>query len=586
MASSDPQRRRPVIDRVLGLSLVRRALASMRWRSGLDDDLRQLAERIDAVETASEQRVRELHRAAATRREELRSRTEEIALAATTAEQELIRRLETVDRGTQPARVSAELLFWTNWSSLAPLSSEPTVSVVLATRDRPQLLRRAIDSVLHQTYSRWELIVVDDGDSDEAREVVDDVGDERVRVVRADGSGAARARNLGLQAASGSIVAFLDDDNLMALGWLRAVVVRFEEHPDSVAVYGAQLRAGEQPGRGPASLLFVSPFDWERLLEANYIDLGSVAHRNGLDGLSFDEELERLIDWDYVVNLAGRFGLESLPVVASLYTTDAHGRITRTRLDQLQVARLKRRFRDSFGTASVASALPSTRGSAKAWASGRDADLLEEILLRQARRLDGGLRVLEWGSGLSTVHYPAWLAEQGIRVRWITLEHDRQFFRQALEAELRKRDASIVLAEELGPDPDGVGGSGITAVVFDQGPISPFDENPERYVHRATNLDHYVGLPARLGLRFDAVIVDGRKRRRCLLEAASLLAERGVAILHDAQRPYYHCAFGAFRSGRRIGDELWVGAQDETDFADLVPARALSSPGFDYLPGS
>jgi hypothetical protein len=78
----------------------------------------------------------------------------------------------------------------------------------------------------------------------------------------------------------------------------------------------------------------------------------------------------------------------------------------------------------------------------------------------------------------------------------------------------------------------------------------------------------------------------GRKRRRCLLEAASLLEPGGVALLHDAQHPYYHPAFAAYRSGRRIGDELWIGALDDRDFSDLVPVESLDAPGIAYLPGT
>ena len=77
---------------------------------------------------------------------------------------------------------------------------------------------------------------------------------------------------------------------------------------------------------------FVTPFDWTLLIERNFIDLGVVAHRNGLEGLAFDEELPQgLEDWDYNVKLAARYGIEPLPVLASFYTTDAPSRITGSR---------------------------------------------------------------------------------------------------------------------------------------------------------------------------------------------------------------------------------------------------------------
>jgi hypothetical protein len=215
-----------------------------------------------------------------------------------------------------------------------------------------------------------------------------------------------------------------------------------------------------------------------------------------------------------------------------------------------------------------------TRGTSKAWMTPRDADLLESILWRAAERFRGALHVLEWGSGLSTLYYPAWLARRGARVVWTALEHDRELFHRWVEPGLRQQGATVVRYEDLPDAPADLWASaqpGVIAVVFDKGPIVPFEGSPTRDADRAKNLDDYIGLPARLGVRQQVFLVDGRKRRRCLGQAAGLLDAEGVALLHDAQRPYYHPAFAAFRSGRRIGDELWIGAQSDMDFADLVP---------------
>jgi glycosyl transferase family 2 len=512
------------------------------------------------------------------------------------------------ERATGPAVVWADILFHSTWSALAPLSEEPKVSIVLATRNRSVLLRRAVESVIAQSYPTWELIVVNDASTDDTKSTIQAIGDSRIKLIDSDGSGAGHARNIGLRAASGSLNAFLDDDNLMAPGWLRAVVVAFQGRPELNAVYGAQLRSGARSSPVVRSLLFVTPFDRERMAYENFIDLGVLAHRNGL-GLTFDESLPRAVDWDYVVRVAGRFGMEPLPAVASFYTTDAPARISFRALHDHESEAMRRRFREAFGMVSETDNRPAeetasvregpevgngvralaTRGTDKAWMTPADADLLEGILDRLARRFGGELRVLEWGSGLSTLHYPAWLSARGVRVSWTTIEHDRALFRHSIEAELRARDATIVWSEELRDTPLRLGGddhTGVVAVVFDKGPINPFDGNPMRDAERAKDLDDYVGFPAAHGARFHVTIVDGRKRRRCLLEAAALLEPGGIALLHDAQRPYYHGAFAAFRSGRRIGDELWIGAQETTDFSDLVSPEALESPGIDYTPGT
>jgi len=111
-----------------------------------------------------------------------------------------------------------------------PGSAEPLVSVVLPAYDREPYLREAIQSVLSQTYSNWELIVVDDGSPDETRSYLRALAEDRVRVIERDHCGSpAAVRNVGIAAARGAYVAFLDSDDVWApeklatqLGQLRA----------------------------------------------------------------------------------------------------------------------------------------------------------------------------------------------------------------------------------------------------------------------------------------------------------------------------------------------------------------------------
>ena len=90
----------------------------------------------------------------------------------------------------------------------------PLVSVVIPTRNRAVLVRRAITSVLQQTCRSFELIVVDDGSKDGTAEVVKSFADDRVRYLRHSTSrGASAARNTGIECSGGEFIAFLDDDD-------------------------------------------------------------------------------------------------------------------------------------------------------------------------------------------------------------------------------------------------------------------------------------------------------------------------------------------------------------------------------------
>ncbi len=95
--------------------------------------------------------------------------------------------------------------------------SEPTVSVVIPTRNRAEDCRLAVESALAQTFAPLEVIVVDDRSTDATREVVGQIaaGDPRVTYIRreAGSAGPAATRNVGIRVAKGDLIAFLDDDD-------------------------------------------------------------------------------------------------------------------------------------------------------------------------------------------------------------------------------------------------------------------------------------------------------------------------------------------------------------------------------------
>lgn len=88
------------------------------------------------------------------------------------------------------------------------------ISVVIPTYNRAELTKRAAQSVLSQTYKDIELIIVDDGSSDNTAEVVASLNDSRVRYVYQENSGACVARNNGIEHASGEYIAFHDSDDI------------------------------------------------------------------------------------------------------------------------------------------------------------------------------------------------------------------------------------------------------------------------------------------------------------------------------------------------------------------------------------
>jgi glycosyltransferase involved in cell wall biosynthesis len=91
--------------------------------------------------------------------------------------------------------------------------ARPLVSTIIPTYNRANLIGDAVDCVLGQTYPNVEVIVVDDGSTDNTEEVLSKYGN-RIRVIRQTNAGPAAARNRGIRAAKGQIIAFLDSDDI------------------------------------------------------------------------------------------------------------------------------------------------------------------------------------------------------------------------------------------------------------------------------------------------------------------------------------------------------------------------------------
>ena len=115
--------------------------------------------------------------------------------------------------------------------------SPPTVSVVIPVYNGERYLAQAIQSVLDQTYKNFELIVVDDGSTDSSAAIAKSFGDSRLRYHYQKNSGASRARNTGIELTRGSLIAFLDSDDIWLPQKLEKQIACLETHNEIGAVY-------------------------------------------------------------------------------------------------------------------------------------------------------------------------------------------------------------------------------------------------------------------------------------------------------------------------------------------------------------
>ena len=208
-----------------------------------------------------------------------------------------------------------------------------TVSLVIATFNHARLLGEALDSALSQTLGGVDVVVVDDGSTDDTPAVLARYGG-RVRIVRQPNRGLAAARNAGIAAARGRYLAFLDADDVVAPTKLAEQLAVLERAPGvgwtycdvmiETAATGGKITASERFGYGARSL---DGWLFPELIRGNFIPaIAPLVRRSLIDATGgFDESLTALEDWDLWLRLALIAEARYTPAVLATYRVQAAG---------------------------------------------------------------------------------------------------------------------------------------------------------------------------------------------------------------------------------------------------------------------
>lgn len=186
----------------------------------------------------------------------------------------------------------------------SPVSASPLVSVVIPCYNHGPFLAEAIDSVLQQTWSPIEIIVVDDGSSDNTRLVADQY--PLVRYVYQTNQGLSAARNTGVHRSRGEFILFLDADDWLYADGIEYNLRQLQQHPEAVFVSGAHDKVDSNKNFLSEKMIPVVKGHYLRLLECNYIGMhATVLYRRSLfDNVSFDTSLRACEDYDLYLRIA------------------------------------------------------------------------------------------------------------------------------------------------------------------------------------------------------------------------------------------------------------------------------------------
>ncbi|ERJ05404.1 glycoprotein 3-alpha-L-fucosyltransferase [Halorhabdus tiamatea SARL4B] len=204
----------------------------------------------------------------------------------------------------------------------------PTVSIVIPTYNRASVLPRAVRSVLDQTFDDCEVIIVDDGSTDETPEIVDSFSEDRIRYLRfSENQGANAARNAGVEVAKGDYIAFLDADDEWRPAKLERQVEVFEQAPKSVGLVYTGIVHNDSNGNITGRSIPEHSGDvLARLMRGNFIGtFSSVMVRSQvMNDISLNEELPSWQDWYFYLDVAEEWSVESVskPLVVKYFDID------------------------------------------------------------------------------------------------------------------------------------------------------------------------------------------------------------------------------------------------------------------------
>lgn len=206
---------------------------------------------------------------------------------------------------------------------------KPRISVVLPVYNREDVLARAVQSVLDQRLKEFELVIVDDGSTDNSVAVANSFKDRRIKVVElGENRGGNVARNAGIHAATSPLIAFLDSDDTYLPEKLERVVAQFDQKPDLELLVDSFIKVQPSGARVVRKNPVIDDREtFRRALFRRQLWKATPsisARRDAILTVMFDETLRRLQDFDFLIRASEKLSCASTDAVLWVKYWDAN----------------------------------------------------------------------------------------------------------------------------------------------------------------------------------------------------------------------------------------------------------------------
>lgn len=193
----------------------------------------------------------------------------------------------------------------------------PTISVIIPAYNAENTILETIKSVRQQTFSDFEIIIINDGSTDRTLELLENIEDNRLKIFSYENGGLSVARNRGISQASGEYIAFLDADDLWTPDKLELQLKALQQHSEAGVAYSWTYYMNEQgTSSHPGISRFFEGDVRANLLVNNFIASGSnpLIRRQAIKSVGdFDSTCAGCADWDYWLRLSAKWHFVVVP---------------------------------------------------------------------------------------------------------------------------------------------------------------------------------------------------------------------------------------------------------------------------------
>ncbi|MFB2937270.1 glycosyltransferase [Aerosakkonemataceae cyanobacterium BLCC-F154] len=204
----------------------------------------------------------------------------------------------------------------------------PLISVIIPVFNSEKTIQETIESVLNQSFTDFELIVINDGSQDASLKIISNIKDSRLKVFSYPNSGVSASRNRGISQATGEFISFLDSDDIWTSDKLETQLKALQVNHQAGVAYSWTTYIDES-GKFlyPGNQVSLTGNVYEQLLLQNFIESGSnvLIRREALNQVGgFDESLFGPEDWDLLIRLAAQYDFVVVPIPQILYRMSAN----------------------------------------------------------------------------------------------------------------------------------------------------------------------------------------------------------------------------------------------------------------------